>query len=167
MFRKMRRIRQALSDDVSRGILMKGTHGVLALSGDNGYPYALPISYVYRAGRLYFHSAGEGHKIDAVRTCEKASFCVVEKDDVVPEEYTTYFRSVIAFGKIRIIDAEDEKLSAIRALADKYHPKGAPEKREEAVKREWAHVTVLEMEIEHISGKEAIELVKKRAGNEI
>ena len=93
MFREMRRIKQALSKEESIQILEKGTSGVLALSGDDGYPYAVPISYVYADSRLYFHSAKCGHKIDAILKCPKASFCVIEQDVVVPEKYTTFFRN--------------------------------------------------------------------------
>ena len=68
-----------LTPEKSIEILKKGTSGVLALSGDDGYPYAVPLSYVYENSMLYFHGAKEGHKIDAIRTCDKASFCVVEQ----------------------------------------------------------------------------------------
>lgn len=81
-FRAMRRKRQHLSDEESIGILQKVTSGTLALLGDNDYPYAVPISYVYYDGKLYFHSALSGHKVDAIRQCDKASFCVIEQDDV-------------------------------------------------------------------------------------
>ena len=97
-FRPMRRNRQQLSEEESIEILQKATSGVLALLGDNGYPYAVPISYVYADGKIYFHSALSGHKVDAIRSCDKASFCVIEQDDVQPKKYTTFFRSVIAFG---------------------------------------------------------------------
>ena len=117
MFREMRRIKQALSKEESIQILEKGTSGVLALSGDDGYPYAVPISYVYADSRLYFHSAKCGHKIDAILKCPKASFCVIEQDVVVPEKYTTFFRSVIAFGQIRILEESSEIRSAVEMLA--------------------------------------------------
>ena len=97
-FRDMRRKRQLLSEEDSIDILTKATAGTLALLGDNDYPYAVPISYVYQERKLYFHSALAGHKVDAIRKCDKASFCVIDKDEVHPEKYTTYFRSVIAFG---------------------------------------------------------------------
>ena len=89
-FRDMRRKRQQLSEAESIGILQKATSGTLALLGDNGYPYAVPISYVYHEGKLYFHSALSGHKVDAIRQCDKASFCVIELDDVQPKKYTTF-----------------------------------------------------------------------------
>ena len=74
-------------------ILNNGTSGVLAVSGDNGYPYTVPLSYVYDNNRIYFHSANEGHKIDAVKRNPKASFCIIYQDIVVPQKYTTYFKS--------------------------------------------------------------------------
>ena len=94
IFREMRRKKQELSRQEIADILHKGTSGVLALLGDNDYPYAVPISYVYDDGKIYFHSAKSGHKIDAIQRTEKASFCVIDKDLVVPEEYTTYNRSI-------------------------------------------------------------------------
>ena len=116
-FREMRRKRQQLSNDESVAILEKATAGTLALLGDEDYPYTVPISYVYYDGKLYFHSALAGHKVDAIRKCDKASFCVIEQDDVQPKKYTTFFRSVIAFGRIHIIEDEQEKLeTAIELL---------------------------------------------------
>ena len=112
-FRAMRRLRQQLSEEESISILQKSTAGTLALLGDNDYPYAVPISHVYADGRLYFHSALSGHKVDAIRKCDKASFCVIAQDDVQPEKYTTFFRSVIAFGRIHIIEDEAEKAEGV------------------------------------------------------
>ena len=71
-FRNMRRKRQQLSEEESIGILQQATAGTLALLGDNGYPYALPISYVYDDGKLYFHSAMSGHKVDTIRNWSMA-----------------------------------------------------------------------------------------------
>ncbi len=96
---KMRRKCQQLTDEERMAILQKATAGTLALLGDNGYPYAVPISYAYREGKQYFHIALAGHKVDAIRKCAKASFCIIDQDHVRPFEYTTYFRSVIAFGR--------------------------------------------------------------------
>lgn len=160
MFREMRRKRQLLSMKDCAAILERGTSGVLALSGDDGYPYAVPLSYVYEQGKLYFHSAKSGHKLDAIRRCAKASFCVIDQDQIVPREYTTYFRSVIAFGCVHILEDDMEKRSAIGALARKYAPEDNDENRTSAIDREWKPLCMLEMTIEHLSGKEAIELVK-------
>ena len=89
MFREMRRKKQLLSDEVSREILERNTSGVLSLMGDEGYPYGVPLSYVLVGDKIFFHCAKEGHKIDAIRNCEKASFCVIDQDQIVSEEYTT------------------------------------------------------------------------------
>lgn len=161
MFREMRRIKQALSSEESIRILEEGTSGVLALSGDEGYPYAVPVSYVYNDSRLYFHSAVSGHKIDAVRRCGKASFCVTAQDLIVPEKYTTYYKSVIAFGRIRILTEEPEIRKAIELLAIKYHPDDSEQGRLETIRRDRNRLCMLELSIEHLSGKEAIELVPK------
>lgn len=161
MFREMRRIKQALAPQECIRILEKGASGVLALSGDDGYPYAIPISYVYNDSKLYFHSARNGHKIDAVRQCQKASFCVIEQDHIVPEKYTTFYRSVIAFGRIRILEEEAEIRDSIEMLAIKYHPVDTPEGRLQAINRDFNRLCMIELSIEHLSGKEAIELVPK------
>lgn len=159
-FRSMRRKRQQLSEEKSIEILRKSTSGTLALLGDNGYPYAVPISYVYADGKLYFHSALSGHKIDAIRNCDKASFCVIDQDEVHPEKYTTYFRSVIAFGRIHIIEDEQEKLETARLLGDRYNPN-----QEEALQKEiekgLSRMVMIRFDIEHLTGKEAIELVNQ------
>ena len=161
MFRDMRRKRQLLSQEESEEILHRGTSGVLAVLGDDDYPYAVPLSYVYDGQRIYFHSAKSGHKLDSISKNPKVSFCVVDQDQVVPDEYTTYFRSVIVFGTIRILHDEAEKREAIEKLAVKYAPDDTEENRNKAIEREWNPLCMLEMTPEHISGKEAIELVKQ------
>ncbi len=160
-FREMRRKRQQLSNDESIGILEKATSGTLALLGDNGYPYAVPISYVYHNQRLYFHSALSGHKVDAIRKCNQASFCVIEQDEVHPEKYTTYYRSVIAFGKIHIIEDEGEKLETARMLGNRYNPNDDESLRKE-LENGFARMLMIRLDIEHLTGKEAIELCKQR-----
>lgn len=162
MFREMRRKKQALPPEECAAILTKGTSGVLALSGDAGYPYAIPLSYVFAENRLYFHCAKSGHKLDAFRRDNRASFCVVEQDQVVSEAYTTWFRSVIAFGAIRILEGPAEKRAAIEMLAARYAPDDTAEHRAQVIGQEWESLCMLEMVIEHLTGKEAIELVKAR-----
>ena len=161
MFRPMRRSRQALGIDACKEVLSRGTSGVLALLGDGGWPYAVPMSYAFDGEKLYFHCAREGHKLDAIRREARASFCVVDRDEVVPAEYTTYFRSVIAFGRVRVIEDEAQKRAAIELLARRYFPQDSAENRHRAIEREWAGLCMLEMDIEHLSGKEAVELARK------
>lgn len=162
MFREMRRKRQLLSKQESIDVLANGTVGVLALLGDDDYPYAVPISYAYDDSKIYFHGAKAGHKIDAIKKCSKASFCVIDQDNIVPEEYTTYFRSVIAFGKVHILDDEKEIKEAIEKLAMKYYPEDNENNRENAINKEWKPLCMMEFSIEHLTGKEAIEIVRSK-----
>ena len=158
-FRKMRRFRQLLPEEETIGILKEGTSGVLACSGDNGYTYAVPLSYVYDNGCIYFHTAQTGHKIDAMAACEKVSFCVIGQDLIVPEEVTTYFRSAIVFGRARILEGE-EKMRAARKLADKY-ASSCPEAIEKDIRDNYDSMHMVEIRIEHMTGKQAIELVRR------
>ena len=161
MFREMRRKRQALTQAQCQAILEQGSCGVLALSGDGGYPYAVPLSYLYHQGKLYFHCAKSGHKLDALRREPKASFCVVAQDQVAPLEYTTLYRSVIVFGRLRELEDDGEKRAAIEALALKYAPQNTPAHREEAIRRDWGPLCVLELTPEHVSGKQGKDLIGK------
>lgn len=161
MFRTMRRHRQLLPEEEARAILAARTSGVLAVLGDDGYPYAVPLSYVYHDAKLWFHGAPGGHKLDALRRCDKASFCVIDQDAIVPAEFTTYFRSVIVFGRVRILEEEAEKRAALRVLAEKYTP-GDPAGCAQEVEKTLAHVCLLELTPEQITGKEAIELTRAR-----
>ena len=163
VFREMRRKKQALSQQEIAQILQQETSGVLALIGDEVYPYAVPISYVYDGEKLYFHSANRGHTLDAIQQNAKASFCVVAKDTVVPEEYTTYFQSVIVFGQIRLIQDERAKRAAIEKLAGKYAPEATTMELEQEINREWNPLCLLEMTIDHVTEKEAIELCGKNS----
>lgn len=161
MFREMRRFKQLLSVEETVAVLNKGTSGVLAVIGDDGYPYTIPLSYVYCDSKIYFHSAKRGHKIDAINQNSKVSFCVTDKDEVIQEEYTTYFRSVIAFGKARIIEDDTEKKAAIEKLAEKYSP-DYEEGRLQEIDRGYKQLCMIELNVEHMTGKEAIELVRDK-----
>ena len=163
MFRSMRRKRQQLAHEEAVEILRADTSGVLALAGDDGYPYAVPMSYVYADGKLYFHSARAGHKVDAVARSPKASFCVIAQDDVLPERFTTLFRSVIAFGTIRVLEDEAEKRAAIELLARRYSPNESAESVDAEIGSFWNALCLLELTIEHLTGKEAKELMMARS----
>ena len=159
MFREMRRKRQKLDEAECIEVLQRSTSGVLSLHGDDGYPYGVPLSHAYVDGRLLFHGAKSGHKFDAMQANPKASYTVIEQDAVVPEEFTTYYRSVIAFGRTRILEG-DEKLTALRQLADCFWPDHEAEREAEIAPR-LDRMSVFVMEIDHMSGKQAKELVPK------
>jgi len=160
MFRDMRRFRQALTMGQCEEILRRCTSGTLALSGDDGYPYAVPLSYLYGDGKIYFHCAKEGHKIDAVKNCPKASFCVIESDVVIPEKFTTAYRSVIAFGQVRIIDNPEEMRRAIVMLSDKYSPNMDSE-RDKEIDEFFSRLCMLELTVEHMTGKQGLEMMRQ------
>ena len=116
MFRETRRKKQVLSEQECADILERCEWGVLGLHGDNGYPYTVPLNYVYYNGIIYFHSARTGHKIDAIDRDDKASFCVVDKSDLVPEKFATAYWSVIVFGRIHKVQDQDERIDTLTAL---------------------------------------------------
>ncbi|MDE6952412.1 MAG: pyridoxamine 5'-phosphate oxidase family protein [Erysipelotrichales bacterium] len=159
--KKMRRFKQQLSQEKNIEILKRNTSGVLSLLDNEGYTYALPISYVYHNNHLYFHCAKTGHKIEAIQYHNKVSFCVIDKDQIVSDEYTTYFRSVIAFGTISIIENHQTKKEALKYLIEKYCINDTKNYLENLDN----HITglhMLDLNIDKISGKEAIELVKEK-----
>ena len=160
-FREMRRKGQQMTDDECIDILRNATSGTLAVLGDGGYPYAVPLSYVYADGKLFFHSALSGHKVDAVRNYDKASFCVIAQDNVQPQKYTTYYRSVIAFGRVHIVDNEEEKLQTARLLGSRYNP-GDDESLQKEMAKGFSRMLMIRFDIEHLTGKEAIELKKRK-----
>jgi len=162
VFREMRRKKQVLSLAETIQILNRGTSGVLAVSGDDGYPYAVPLSYAYHDNKICFHCATSGHKLDAIARNDKVSFCVTDQDRVVPDEYTTYYRSAIVFGRARILENELEKRGALEILAVKYAPDLTEDRRSQEIDQALDRVCVVELAIEHMTGKEAIELVRAR-----
>ncbi len=157
-FRPMRRTRQELSPAETEDILRRGADGVLAVLGDDGYPYAVPLNYVYKDGKIYFHCAKEGHKFDALTREPKVSFCVVERNDVIPDEFATYYKSVIAFGHARLLEGA-EAAQAVYDLGYKFNP--VPEKVKAEVAKDLAHVACFEIAVDHLTGKQAKGLLPK------
>ena len=194
-FYPMRRHKQQLSQEKCFEILEKGSSGTLALLDKQGFPYSVPLSYVFFPGKateaqipesqilhpngekpasaetqdnlgsIYFHSALEGHKIDAIRNCAKASFCVIAADDVIPEKFTTAYRSVIVFGEVRVVKDDTNRKLGLELLGRKYSPNF-----EEAMQSEIANAfdrtAIIELKIEKITGKEGLELTKHGIINE-
>lgn len=157
MFREMRRKKQLLSKEETMEILKSCTSGVLGLIGDDDYPYTVPVSYAFKDNKIFIHSAKEGHKIDSIKRNAKVSFCVIEKDEVIQKTFTTHYRSVSIFGKGRILTADSEKRYALENLVEKYSPDYIKEGQLE-INRELARVCLIEIEIEHMTGKAAKEI---------
>ena len=152
MFRKMRRFKQQLSEAECLELLEKEPRGVLALLGDDDYPYAVPLDFLYRDGKLYFHGAREGHKLDALRRHDKVSFCVMDAGFRREGEWALNIRSVIAFGRIRAMAYDEEGIEELlRELGNKYNPD--PEDVERELRGAIGRVRMLELTIEHMTGK--------------
>ena len=152
MFRKMRRFKQQLSEAECLELLEKEPRGVLALLGDDDYPYAVPLDFLYRDGKLYFHGAREGHKLDALRRHDKVSFCVMDAGFRREGEWALNIRSVIAFGRIRAMAYDEEGIEELlRELGNKYNPD--PEDVERELRGAIGRVQMLELTIEHMTGK--------------
>ena len=120
MFREMRRFKQALTEEECADILRRERRGVLAVLGDDGYPYAVPLNFVYEDGKIYIHCAGEGHKIDAIRRCDKASFCVFDQGFRREGEWALNIQSVIVFGHIELIEDQEKMCEIARRLSYKF-----------------------------------------------
>lgn len=152
MFREMRRKKQSLPTAEAIEILKAHTSGVLGVAGDDDYPYTVPLSYTYQDGKLFFHCAKEGHKIDGINRNDKVTFCVIDQDEVIPEKFATHYRSVIVFGRARILTDDGEKRLALASLVEKYSPDHI-EAGQAEIARDWNRVLVVEVKIEHITGK--------------
>ena len=152
----MRRYRQALSQEACIDVLKRGSNGVLSLIVGDGEPYGVPLSYVLHTGNIYFHSIGEGRKIEAIAACGRASFVVVDLDQIDSANYTSLFRSVIVGGTITRVDGE-EWTAAFDALCDKYSPDRPNDERREQV-RSCTKAVGLKLTVSTMTGKEAKEL---------
>lgn len=166
MFRETRRKKQVLSPEECESILKRGEWGVLGLHGDDGYPYTVPLNYAFHNGIIYFHSARAGHKIDALERNDKATFCVVDKSDLLPEDFATAYQSVIVFGRIRKVTDGDESLEALHALVEALAGQVDEASKHAEVDscRMRENVEVLALEPEHVSGKRAKSMTSKRGG---
>lgn len=162
-FRPLRRAGQALTREACEKILTGSATGVLALLGDGGYPYAVPLNFVYSAGSIYFHGAGQGHRAEAAQREGKASFCVISKDQVDPEAYATRFESVIVFGRMEVLSGA-ERMEALRMLTRKYVPIHSEARREAQIRLEEPGAMVTVLRIEHMTGKRAKQLADEARG---
>ena len=147
MFREMRRKKQKLAEEECRAIIERANSGVMGVIGDEGYPYTVPVNPFLMGNKLYFHSAKAGHKIDAIAKESR--------------EFTTYFRSVQVFGKAHIVTDEEERQRAFRAFCERYCSDDM-DRYDEIMAKEAKAALIVCVDIEHISGKEAMELVKQR-----
>ncbi len=157
MFRPIRRQKRALSQEETKDILRLARRGVLAMNGMEGYPYAVPINYLYdeENGKIYFHGARAGHKAEALKACGRVCFTVTGSEIIRDEAWAPYVRSAIVFGCCRLMERGAETIAVLKRLAMKYYPN---EKLvDEEIEADGKAVQMFEITIEHISGKEVQE----------
>lgn len=153
MFRPLRRIKQQLKQDECIRVLKNEVRGVLSVIGDNDYPYGLPINYWYseNENKIYFHGSREGHKIDAINKHDKVSFCVFDKGVPVDGKKGLDYKSVIVFGRIKVVEDREKTLDICRKLSSKFD--FGQDYIEEEIKKFAQYVMCLELTPEHICGK--------------
>ncbi len=151
MFEEMRRRDKRLTDEEMLDIMSTAEYGLLSTFGENGYPYGVPVNYVFKDGNIYFHTALSGHKLDNVAFNSKVSFCVVKDVELIPEDINTKFKSVISFGEVKEVP-ENEK-SEIYILFLKKFSKEFIKDGLEYIKNEGAKAKVLRIEVIHMTAK--------------
>ncbi|HAQ39663.1 MAG TPA: MFS transporter [Clostridiales bacterium] len=151
MFREMRKKNKEMNKDEITEVLLNGEFGILSTIDENGYPYGVPLNYAYKNGFIYFHCAKTGHKTDNIMKNNKVSFCITESSEILPEKFTTMYKSVILFGKA--VEAEgEEKKDGLLALIEKYSADFMDEGKK-YIERAHDTARVLKIEIEHSTGK--------------
>ncbi len=151
MQRGMRRNDRQLDLEQAKEILRKAEYGVLATIGQDGYPYAVPLSYAYENESIYIHGATEGHKWDNIDFSSKVSFCAVGDTKVLPSKFSTDYESVVIFGQAYRLEGE-EKIDALEYLIKKYSP-DFMESGMKYIANDNMKTTVLKIDIEKITGK--------------
>ena len=154
MFRPIRKKKNEIDIDAAQELLLTSRRGVLAVNGDEGYPYAIPINYVYDMDtqKIYFHGARAGHKVDALRACDKVCFTVYGHETIREESWAPFMQSVVAFGRCHLVETGPRAAALLKQLALKYYP--TEQLVDEEIARAGKAVQVFEIEIEHLSGKE-------------
>lgn len=153
MFREMRRINQQTSIDEAKEVVKNSRIGVLSLMGDDGYPYGVYLDYFYdiENNKLYFHGATEGHKIDSIRRLDKCSFTILSEPYKMENEWFNRYTSVVIFGRIKEVLDYNIKISILKNLGNKYYP--SKDEVLKMVERPLDNVFLLELKVEHITGK--------------
>ena len=153
MFRKMRRFKQQISNEECIEVLKNAKRGVLSVMGEDGYPYGLPISHWYNEedGKIYFHGAKTGHKLDAIKACDKVSFCVMDEGYREEGDWALNIKSVIAFGRAKLLEDRERVFEVCGMLTRKFTDD--PEYLEKELRINGDRVQVVEITVEHMTGK--------------
>ena len=154
MFRPMRRSGRAISDEAARQLLRQCRRGVLAVNGDDGYPFAIPVNYFYDEGRnkIYFHGAKTGQKVDALKKCDKVCFTVYGNEHFEPGDWAPYVQSTVVFGRCHLVEDAAATEEKVRQLAEKYYP--SREEVDAEMAKAIKAVQLYEITVEHLTGKQ-------------
>ncbi len=157
MFRSIRKKKNELDITEAKALLKQSRRGVLAMNGDDGYPYAIPVNYIYDENhqRIYFHGARAGHKVDAIKACDKICFTVYGNETIKEETWAPFMQSVVVFGKCHLLENNEKAMTLLKKFAMKYYP--SEQMVDEEIKTAGKAVQLFEIEIEHLSGKEVQE----------
>ena len=153
MLRDVARVKQKLPQEECVEILKQQPRGVLSVLGDDDYPYGMPMNHWYceQDGKLYFHSGVKGHRSDAMKRCDKASFCVYDEGYRREGEWALNIRSVIVFGRLQVVEDEAAALEFIRRLSAKFTDDTDYVERE--IREAMDHTLVFTLTPEHMTGK--------------
>ena len=151
MFREIRRKDRELESSDALKLLTKGEYGILSTIGEDGYPYGVPVNYVYFNNIIGFHCATKGHKLDNLEYESKVSFTVVGDTCPLPEKFSTDYESVIAFGKAEEA-SEDEKKEILLEIIKKYSPDFL-DTGKDYINKSAGHSRVFKINIEYVTGK--------------
>lgn len=153
MFRKMRRFAQQIPEEKCIEILKNEPRGVLSVLGDDGYPYGIVLDHWYceEDGKLYFHGAKEGHKLDAIKACDKVSYCVHDEGYRKEGEWALNINSVVIFGRMKLVDGPDKAREICTNLCRKFTDD--EEYLQKELKNALPRVQCLELTPEHMTGK--------------
>ena len=157
MFKPVRKKINEIDHSAAEALLQSNRRGILAMNGDNGYPYAIPINYFYDCDKkkIYFHGARVGHKVDALRACDKICFTVYGHETIKEEAWAPFMQSVVVFGRCHLVEAGEKAMAMLKQFAMKYYPNEQMVDEEIAIAGK--AVQIFEIEIEHLSGKEVQE----------
>ena len=150
-FRTMRRFKQQLTEQECETILQGAYRGFLSVNGEGGYPYTIPMNFLYQNNRIYFHSALQGHKIDAIMNSPKACFTLINDPVKQENDWWYHVSSVVCFGQMSIIEDQDERMEILKSFGKKYFPEGYD--MEKDLKMNAHRAAVLCLAVEHITGK--------------
>lgn len=151
MFKEMRKQEKKLTNEEMYDILARAEYGVLSTVGEDGYPYGVPVNFVYMDEAIYFHCANEGHKVENIEFNNKVSFCAAVDVELIPEEFNTRFKSIIAFGEAKEVFGE-EKIRAFLMIIEKFSNEFY-ESGVEYVKKAGYNAVVYKIKPEHMTAK--------------